>query len=237
MMNCIAVDDEPLALNLLADNISRVPYLHLVAKCEDALEAINIMQSRKIDLIFTDIQMPGITGLQFIEGLVQKPIVILITAYKQYALESYSLDVVDYLVKPVPIERFIKACNKAHELFQSRNYSASGNAPAPDYIFVNVGYSLQKISFDDIVYIEGLRYYIHIHLKSMPKPVLTRVSMKSLEEYLPPSRFIRVHKSFIAAVKYITSLKKNTLVIDGHIELPIGDTYRTAVQILIKGLS
>lgn len=236
MMNCIAIDDEPLALDLLADNIGKVPYLHLVAKCNDAFEATKVMQEHKIDLIFIDIQMPGITGLQFIEGLTQKPIVILITAYKKYALEGYSLDVVDYLVKPVPLDRFMKACNKAEELFRLRNYTAASAAPAPDYMFVNIGYCLQKILFDDILYIEGLRYYIQIHLKSTPKPVLTRVSMKSIEEYLPSPAFLRIHKSFIVAGRHITSLRKNTLVIDNGIELPIGDTYRASVQALIKGL-
>ncbi|MBS1564819.1 MAG: response regulator, partial [Bacteroidetes bacterium] len=120
MLNCIAVDDEPLALQLLADNISKVPYLHLVASCSDAFEATKVLQEQAIDLMFIDIQMPGLTGLQFIESLARKPMVILITAYKQYALEGYHLDVVDYLVKPVAMDRFIKACNKAQELHQLR---------------------------------------------------------------------------------------------------------------------
>lgn len=235
MMNCIAIDDEPLALNLLADNISKVPYLNLVARCEDAFEAIKVLQEQKIDLLFTDIQMPGITGLQFIEGLTQKPIVILITAYRQYALESYSLDVVDYLIKPVPLDRFMKACNKALELFQLRNYSASSSAPAPGYMFVNVGYSLQKVVFDDILYIEGLRYYINIHLKSMPKPVLTRMTLKAIEEDLPAASFFRIHKSFVIAARHVTSLQKTSLVIDGRVELPIGETFRESVLTRIKG--
>jgi len=235
MMDCIAIDDEPLALNLLEDNISKVPYLKLVAKCEDAFEATRVLQSRKIDLIFTDIQMPGLTGLQFIEGLTYKPIVILITAYKQYAVESYNLDVVDYLVKPVPLDRFMKACNKALELFQLRNYSAAGNTPAPDYLFVNVGYSLQKVVFGDILYIEGLRYYIHIHLQNTPKPVLTRMTLKALEELLPEGAFIRIHKSFLIAIRHVAALHKNSLVMANGAELPIGETFREGVMTRIKG--
>lgn len=237
MMDCIAIDDEPLALNLLEDNIKKVPYLRLVAKCEDAFEATRVLQSGKVDLIFTDIQMPGLTGLEFIEGLAQRPIVILITAYKQYALESYNLDVVDYLVKPVSIDRFMKACNKALELYRLRHYAASPQEPAPDYFFVNIGYSLQKVSFADILYIEGLRYYIHIHLASAPKPVLTRMTMKAVEEMLPPGAFIRIHKSFLIAIRHVAALHKNSVVMENGTELPIGDTFREAVMTRIRGRS
>lgn len=237
-MRCLAIDDEPLALALLADNISKVPYLHLVAACNDAFEAISILQTEKIDLIFTDIQMPGITGLQFIEGLKQKPIVILITAYKQYALESYALDVVDYLVKPVALDRFIKACNKAQELYQLKKYASDSQAESPtvrpDYIFVNVGFSLQKVLLENMLYIEALRYYVNIHLIDRPTPLLTRATMKSVEAYLPPETFIRIHKSYIVATRQIQSLQKNSLTLNTGIELPIGDIYKPAIQKLVK---
>lgn len=233
MMRCIAIDDEPLSLSLLVDNISKVPYLHLIAQCGNAFEATKVMQLHPIDLAFVDIQMPGMTGLQFIADLKQKPIIILITAYKQYALESYSLDVIDYLVKPVPLENFTRACSKAQELFNLRNQALSTSTSLPAYMFVNVGYSLQKILFDDILYIEGLRYYINIHLKSMPKPVLTRSGMKLIEEHLPSGEFFRIHKSFIVSLKHITSIQKKIIIIDNTIKLPIGDTYRAAVQAMI----
>lgn len=236
MMNCIAIDDEPLSLSLLVDNISKVPYLRLAAQCGNAFEAVKVMQHSQIDLAFVDIQMPGMTGLQFIADLKQKPIIILITAYKQYALESYSLDVIDYLVKPVPLEKFVRACSKAQELFNLRNQALSGSASVPVYMFVNVGYSLQKIFFDDILYVEGLRYYINIHLKSIPKPVLTRSSMKLIEEHLPSSEFFRIHKSFIVSSKHISSINKKTVILDNIISIPIGETYKDAVQELIKGI-
>ncbi|GAO41941.1 LytR/AlgR family response regulator transcription factor [Flavihumibacter petaseus] len=232
MLRCIAVDDEPLALALLQDNISKLPYLQLVASCANALEAIKVMQEQPVDLMFIDIQMPGLTGLQLIETMVHKPMVILITAYKQYALESYNLDVVDYLVKPVPLERFIAACNKAYELYRLRNSSAADKKPAT-YFFVNVDYSLLKISFADVIWVEGLRDYIKIHLKSPQKPVVVRMSMRSIEDELPPSDFIRIHKSYLVAIESITAIKKSSVFM-GDIELPVGDTYRDAIEAITR---
>ncbi|MDP4280817.1 MAG: response regulator transcription factor [Bacteroidota bacterium] len=233
MLKCIAVDDEPLALKLLADNISKIPFLNLIASCEDAFAAIKILQEQKIDLVFIDIQMPGLTGLQFIESLSSaKPMVIIITAYKQYALEGFSLDVVDYLIKPVPMDRFIKACNKAQELYLLKNKK---NFPSyvPEYIFVNIGYSMVKVMFSDIVYIEGLREYIKIHLKSTPKPLVVRMGIKAMKEELPEASFIQIHKSYLVAIPSITSIRKNSIFI-GDTELFIGDTYKEEVQKLLE---
>src|SRR6478735_2987368 len=165
MLRCIAVDDEPLALELLEDNISKVPYLHLVAKCNNAMEAMKVLQQQPADLIFLDIQMPGLTGLQFIQSMTEKPMIILITAYEKYALEGFNLDVTDYLVKPVSLDRFIKSCNKAKELYELKQLSRE-IAPAndPGFFFVNVDYSMIKVNTADIIYIEGLKDYIKIHL-------------------------------------------------------------------------
>lgn len=232
MINCIAIDDEPLALNLLADNISKMPYLHLVATCEDAFAATEAIEEKNVDLIFIDIQMPGLTGLQFIESMSKKPMVIIVTAYKQFALDGYHLDVVDYLIKPVPLERFMKACNKAKELFELKNKNNRPDAPH-DYMFVNVGYSLLKVLFDDIVFIEGLKDYVQIHLKSTPKPVLVRTSIKAIEDQLPPSLFARIHKSYIVAIQSITALRKNSVFM-GDKELPVGETYRYVIDKLTK---
>ncbi|GEP89795.1 two component transcriptional regulator, LytTR family [Chitinophaga terrae (ex Kim and Jung 2007)] len=226
-MKCIAIDDEPLALDLLEDNISMVPYLQLVGKCSNAFEAIAILQQQEVDLIFLDIQMPGLTGLQFLQSLAHKPLVILITAYEKYALEGFNLDVTDYLVKPVSLERFFKACNKARELYQLKN-NHKPSATHPDFFFVNVDYSLQKIVFADILWIEGLKDYVRIHLRNNPKPVITRISFKSLEEQLQPGKFIRIHKSYIVAIAAITAIRKNSIFLD-TIELPVGDTYRDSV--------
>lgn len=228
MLRCIAIDDEPLALSLLLDNISKLPYLQLAGSCSNALEATNLLMSTPVDLIFIDIQMPGISGLQFIETLVQKPMVILITAYKQYALESYNLGVIDYLVKPVPLERFISACNKALELHRLKNNAAEKGRPV-NWFFVNADYSLVKIMFADVVWVEGLRDYVRIHLKSSTKPMVVRMSMKAIEDQLPAEDFIRFHKSYLAAIEAISAVKKASVFI-GDIELPVGETYRDAID-------
>ncbi len=232
MIRCLAIDDEPLALELLEDNISKLPYLKLVAACDNAMEAMKIMQQEPIDLIFLDIQMPGLTGLQFIQSMTVKPMIILITAYEKYALEGFNLDVTDYLVKPVSLDRFIKACNKAQQLFelkaQQKNPAITANA---GYFFVNVDYSLVKITNADIIYIEGLKDYIKIHLKSSQRPVVTRMPMKTIEEQLPADGFLRIHKSYIVSVSFITAIRKSSVFIDA-LELPVSDNYRDAVMAL-----
>ncbi|HEX5150369.1 MAG TPA: LytTR family DNA-binding domain-containing protein [Parafilimonas sp.] len=227
MLNCIAIDDEPLALELLEDNISTVPFLKLVASCSNPIEAMKILQHEPVDLIFLDIQMPGLTGLQFIKTIQVKPMFILITAYEKYALEGYELDVVDYLVKPVSLERFIKACNKAWELHQLKIKNQAGTE-APSYFFINADYSLVKVVFSDIMWVEGLKDYLKIHLKSTTKPLVARMTMKAIEEQLPPAMFVRVQKSFIISKNYVTSVRKNSVFIN-DIEIPVGDNYKDAI--------
>lgn len=232
MIKCLAIDDEPLALQLLADNISRIPFLELVASCDDAFAANKIMQEQAIDLIFIDIQMPGITGLQFLQSLVKKPMVIIVTAYKQYALDGFALDVIDYLMKPVSLERFMKACNKAKDLYELKHAVAHTSAPKQDYMFVNVGYSLMKVTFEEITYIEGLKDYIQIHLSASAKAAVVRMPMKNIEEQLP-TYFERIHKSFIINTNKITAIRKNAVFI-GEKELPVSDSYKTVIEKLLK---
>ncbi|MEI6948384.1 LytTR family DNA-binding domain-containing protein [Paraflavisolibacter sp. H34] len=230
MIRCIAIDDEPLALELLEDNIRQVPFLQLLGGFSNPLEAMRFLQEQPVDLVFLDIQMPGLTGLQFIRSLPHKPMFILVTAYGKYALEGFELSVVDYLVKPVDLARFIQACNKAKELFDLKDRSkAAGEGAVPDYIFVNVEYSLLKLVLSDILWIEGLKDYIKIHLKSATRPVLTRMSMKGMEELLPPSAFLRVHKSFIVSKAAITAIRKNRVFV-GDMELPVGENYKEALE-------
>ena len=242
MLRCIAVDDEPLALQLLTDYIRKVPFLELVAACEDAFEAARVLQEKTVDLIFMDIQMPGLTGIQFIQSLAKRPMVILVTAYKKFATEGFDLDVVDYLVKPVGLDRFMKACYKAQELHQLRTASTTTvpsaptitaipttGAPPPDYFFVNSDYSLVKVLFADIIWIEGSGDYQKIHLKSSPRPLLVRTNAKMLEGELPADRFVRIHKSYIIAIAAITAVRKNSVFI-GELELAICDTYRETLR-------
>lgn len=238
MLRCIAVDDEPLALQLLTDYIRKVPFLELVAACEDAFQAARSLQENSVDLIFMDIQMPGLTGLQFIQSLARRPMIILVTAYKKFATEGFDLDVVDYLVKPVGLDRFMKACYKAQELHQLRTAAttpaiapAAGASPtpAPEYFFVNSDYSLVKVQFSDIIWIEGSGDYVKIHLHSAPRPLLVRTNAKTLEGELPAEKFLRIHKSYIIAIAAITAIRKNSVFI-GELELPVGDTYRETLR-------
>ena len=229
MLRCIAVDDEPLALELLEDNISQVPYLQLVATCSNAMEAMKVLEKEPIDLLFLDIQMPGLTGLQFIQSMREKPMIILITAYEKYALEGFNLDVTDYLVKPVSLDRFVKACNKAKELYELKQRSKNKETgEKPDYLFVNVDYSLVKVNFSDIKFVEGLKDYIKIHLKNSARAIITRMPMKSIEEELPANKFLRIHKSYIVSKDHVTAIRKNSVFID-EMELPVGENFREAV--------
>ncbi len=235
MLRCIAVDDEPLALHLLTDYIGKVPFLELAGTASDAFEAAKLLQEKPVDLIFIDIQMPGLTGLQFIQSLAKRPMVIIITAYKKFAPEGFDLDVVDYLVKPMGLDRFMKACNKAQELYELRTTATTGGvagAATPntaEFFFVNVDYSLVKVMFADIIWIEGSGDYVKIHLKSAPKPLLVRTSAKTLESELPAEKFLRIHKSYIVAVASITAIRRNSVFI-GELELPVGETYRDALR-------
>ena len=211
-----------------------MPFLKLVATYNDAFEAMKALQENKIDLVFIDIQMPGLTGLQFIGTLENKPLVIFITAYKHYALESYDLSVVDYLVKPVPLDRFIKACNRAKELHELKAVKQQHNVqPLSEYFFLNVDYTQVKVIFDDIIWIEGLGDYIKINLKSTKKPLIVRTSLKAIEPELSPNKFIRIHKSWIVAISEIKAVRKNNIFIK-EMELPVGETFREAVEKLIR---
>lgn len=226
-MNCIVVDDEPLALELIEDNIKKISFLKLIKKCKSATEALKIVNSEKIDLIFLDIQMPDISGIQFIKSLKNKPMVILITAFEKYALEGFELDVIDYLLKPVPFERFLKAVNKAHEYYNFINIKPQANdnlEPFKKYIFVKSEHKIIKINTEDILFIEGLKDYVKIYIGE--KPIFTLQSLKFFEDKLPPSHFIRIHRSFIIAVSKIEYIGKSKVNI-GNNSIPISNFYRS----------
>ncbi len=230
-MRCLAIDDEPLALELLEDNILKIPFLEYAGGCRNALEAIAMLEKQKIDLLFLDIQMPGLTGIQFLQGMIQKPLVILITAYEQYALEGFNLSVMDYLLKPVSFERFLKAVNKAHEMHQLKNAELAASQSVADekeaankYLFVHIDYSLVKIRIDEITHIEGLKDYVKIHLTSQSKPLIVRLTLKSIEEKLSSEDFIRVHKSYIVSFDKIELIRNQKIKI-GNTFIPISDFY------------
>ncbi len=228
MMNCIAVDDEPLALNLIEDFAKKVPFLNYVKSCKNAFEAIDTIQKEKIDLIFLDINMPDITGIDLIKNIEQKPLVIFTTAYSEYAIEGFELSAVDYLIKPFLFERFFKAVNKAYEYYSLKNKRnltiSEEKTHTNDYIFVKADYSSVKIYLKDILYLEGLKDYVKIHTKE--KKILTLITMKKIEEKLPSTNFIRVHRSFIVALDKIESIQRNRIIIQEK-WIPIGNSYKT----------
>jgi DNA-binding LytR/AlgR family response regulator len=228
MIRCIAIDDENLALDLIEDDILKVPFLQLVKKCRSGIEALDVLQTEKIDLLFLDIQMPDISGIQFLKSLPHKPLVIFTTAYEKYALEGFELDVIDYLLKPYSFERFLKAVNKAQEyltiLEKNRTHPAAGEMRfSSQFIFVKSDYKLVKIEIAEIQYIESLKDYIKIVVGG--KPVMTLSSMKAIEEKLVAPDFIRVHRSFMVNIRKIQYIHRNFVMV-GDKEIPIGDNYK-----------
>ena len=222
------IDDENLALDLIEDDILKVPFLQLVKKCKSGIEALDVLQTEKIDLLFLDIQMPDISGIQFLKSLPHKPLVIFTTAYEKYALEGFELDVVDYLLKPYSFERFLKAVNKAQEHLSilEKNPalpSAEEISFSNHFIFVKSDYKLVKIEIAEIQYIESLKDYIKIIVGD--KPVVTLSSMKAIEEKLVAPDFIRVHRSFMVNLRKIQYIHRNFVKV-GDKEIPIGDNYK-----------
>ena len=220
-VNCLVVDDEELARTLLENYISRLPHLNLVEKCANPLDALNVLQEKEIDMIFLDIQMPEMTGIDFLKSLHQKPKVIFTTAYSEYAIEGYQLDVVDYLLKPFSFERFVQAVNKAVDLLNSKPSS-----PEKDYLLVKSEHKVHKIKFEDIRYIQSMREYVAYFLPT--GKILALNSLKRLEEELPSDQFIRIHKSYIIPFQKVTTLEGNMVHI-GDEKLPIGNLYKEEV--------
>jgi DNA-binding LytR/AlgR family response regulator len=244
MLRCLAVDDEPLALDLLEDNISKVPFLELVGRCQNGFEALDVLNKNTIDLIFLDIQMPRLTGIQFLNALqTARPMVIFITAYEKFALEGYNLNILDYLLKPVAFDRFYKACQKAQDLYELKNppsskpqileYSNPQNTEGGNFFFVNADYGHVKIEISEISHIESMKDYLKIYLTTQTKPIITRMTLKNMEEKLPTSHFLRVHKSFIIAIPKITSIKTGFVVL-GKNAIPIGESFKNTLLNLVK---
>lgn len=225
MMRCLIVDDEPLAQQVIEEFAGRIPFLSVVAKCSNASEAAEILRKGEIDLIFLDIHMPRISGLDFIASVKNPPQFILVTAYSEHALQGFNVNATDYLMKPVPFDRFLKSVNKAHELFTLRkNTGITDSLIEQKYILVKSGYQTIKIVLDTVLYIEGLKDYVKIHTEGK-KPVLSLLTMKGLSETLPDDKFMRVHKSFIIAMDRITTLSRSRVMISDR-WIPIGENYR-----------
>lgn len=239
MIRVLAIDDEPLALHQLASYIKKVPFLQLVAECQSAVEAQQMMQQEMIDAIFCDINMPDLSGMDFVKQLAAPPLIVFTTAYSEYALEGYKVNAVDYLLKPFGMNDFLKAAMKVQEQYNLRHQHTSGeSSPVQDdgTIFVKTDYRVVRIAIADIRYIEGMSEYLRIHLEGQ-KPIITLLAMKKMEEYLPKNQFMRIHRSYIVNLQKVVEVNKNRVILakpgttddrtaDTDTSLPIGDLYK-----------
>lgn len=232
-LNCVIVDDEPLARNLLAEYVRKVPSLNLIDACASPIAALEVLRNQPTDLLFLDIQMPELTGLSLLKVLQKRPLVILTTAYSEYALQGYELDVVDYLLKPITFERFLRALDKVTQRLDTKKPAIDKPSTTPEqpFVFVKDGTKLVKVVFDDVLYVEGLKDYVTIHMKNQKIVSLQR--LKALEEQLPPDKFIRIHNSFIVALQAIEVVHKNNVQIRDAM-LPIGETYKKTFKDFIE---
>jgi two-component system LytT family response regulator len=232
-IRCIAIDDEPLAVKKIAGYIQKVPFLELVAECRSAAEAMSIMDSTDVQLLFIDINMPDISGMEFVKSLTNKPYIVFTTAYSEYAVEGFRVEAIDYLLKPITFTNFLKAANKVKNLIElTANNQKESVRTTANHLFVKSDYKLIRIGLDDIKYIESMHEYIKIHLVS-DKPVMTLLSLKSIEEQLPADQFMRVHRSFIVNLSKIAVIERNRIVFDGKVYIPVSEQYKNKFEAYI----
>ena len=235
MIKCIAVDDEPLALQKLVTYIKKVPYLDLVAQCPSAIEAQKVVEQQEVEAIFLDVNMPDLNGIDFAKSVNQShtkgPVMIFTTAYSEYAIEGYKANAVGYLLKPYSFDEFEAAAQKVRDICEIRQQAESNVSTRIDddgIIYVKSDYKIVRINIEQICYIEAMSEYLRISCEGKEKPVIVLLSMKKIEEHLPSGKFMRIHRSFIINLDKINEVKKNHVIIEGGISLPIGDNYKDA---------
>jgi two-component system response regulator LytT len=229
MIRTIAIDDEPLALQLITGYISRTPVLELVGSFANPIDAMDFLSKESVDLIFLDIQMPDLTGLDFIRTLHNKPKIIFATAFAKYALEGFKLEVTDYLLKPFTYEEFLVSVGKAKNLIDLERKAMNKVEANSEFLFLKSEYKIRRINFNDIRYIEGMKDYVKVYTVHEEKPVLSLSSMKTIESKLPPEKFMRVHRSFIVNLEKITTIERNRIVF-GKVYIPVSDQYKDKFQ-------
>jgi DNA-binding LytR/AlgR family response regulator len=227
MIRCLAIDDEPLALQQLAAYIKKVSFLELAAQCQSALEARQFLEQETVDAIFCDINMPDLNGMDFVKSLVSPPLVVFTTAYAEYAIEGFKVNAVDYLLKPFGLQDFQRAANRLKERMVPTN--ATTPTPPDDTIFVKTEYRIVKVKIADIRYVEAMSEYLKLHVEGEAKPIITLLSMKKMEERLP-DYFMRIHRSYIVNLNMIQEVNKNRVIMDSDTYLPIGDMYKETFQ-------
>lgn len=237
IIKCAIVDDEPLAVELLASYVKKIPFLELCGKYNNATDALHGIGELPVDLLFLDIQMPELNGLELSRLVPENTRIVFTTAFNQYAVDGFRVNALDYLLKPISYADFLEACNKAMQWFQlvqqNEQPATSSAEEEPRSIFVKSEYKLLQIDLDDIRYIEGLKDYVKIYTEQSPRPILSLMNMKAIEQMLPASRFIRVHRSFIVQKSKIREIERNRIVF-GDVYIPIGDSYKQAFQDFIN---
>ena len=225
-LTCIIVDDEPMALNLVESYVEKTPFLKLKKKCSSAIEALQFIKTETVDVLFLDIQMPDLTGLEFSKMLPKETRVIFTTAFDQYALEGFKVEALDYLLKPFDYAEFLAAANKAHTWFELiKGKQQTILSEEKEFLFVKSEYKQLRIKLEDVLYFEGLKDYIKIWMKDNPKPILTLMSLKSLEEELPETYFMRVHRSFIVSLKNIEVIERSQIIINKQ-RISVSEQYK-----------
>lgn len=229
MIKTIVIDDEPLAMQLVSDYVRKTAFLELCGTFDNPLNALEFIEKNIVDLIFLDIQMPDITGIDLAHVIGNKAKLVFVTAYERYALEGFRADAVDYLLKPFGYDDFLKAALKARRLLETTVNSQVQKVEQDDFLFVKSAYKIRKIKYEEIIYIEGLKEYVKIFLGNNPNPVLSIMSLKNLEEKLPASSFMRVHRSYIVNLKHISTIERSRIIF-GRISIPISDQYKDHFQ-------
>ncbi len=229
MISTIAIDDEPLALQLVTGYIEKTPGLKLAGKFDNPLDAVEFMAREKVDLIFVDIQMPDLSGIEFTRSMVRGPKVIFTTAYEKYALEGFRLDVVDYLLKPFSYEEFFRAVRKVQNLIKLEGTALNQVEANAEFLFLKSDYKIKRINFNDILYIEGLKDYVKVYMNNDPKPILSLTSLKNLETKLPENKFMRVHRSFIVNLNKIATIERSRIIF-GKAYIPVSEQYKDKFQ-------
>ena len=229
MIRCMAIDDEPLALQQIVTYINKVPFLELAAQCQSALEARQFLEQDTVDAIFCDINMPDLNGMDFIKSLVTPPMVVFTTAYAEYAVEGFKVNAVDYLLKPFGLQDFQRAANRLKERSLPPTPPQKEEDTSDDTIFLKTEYRIVKVCISNIRYIEGMSEYLKVHVEGESKPIITLLSMKKIEERLP-DYFMRIHRSYIVNLKMIQEVNKNRIIMDKETFLPIGDMYKDTFQ-------
>ena len=228
MIRCIAIDDEPLALRQTAAYIKKIPYFELVAACPSAVEARSILDRSAVDVLFVDISMPDLSGMEFVKSLPSPPMVVFTTAYQEYAVEGFKVDAVDYLLKPFGFEEFAHAAEKVKVHFDLVHKASVSSADADDALFFKTDYKVVRVEIAKIVFVEGMSEYLKIHIDGEPAPLVVLLSMRKLEERLPSDKFMRIHKSYILNLSKIREVSKGKVLLEGGASLPVGDMYREA---------